>query len=55
MRLSPDVFWSMTPFEFAAAALPFVQTARPPGRAQLDRLMHAHPDTPKPKEAGHGR
>lgn len=45
LRLPPDVFWSMTPRELAAAAHPWwgaVDAA--PDRAALDGLMARFPD-----------
>jgi uncharacterized phage protein (TIGR02216 family) len=46
LRLGPDAFWRLTPREIAAAAraLGIGRTAAP-GRADLDALMRAFPDT----------
>jgi uncharacterized phage protein (TIGR02216 family) len=44
MRLSPAVFWSMTPREFTAALGP--QAADPMTRETLDTLTAQHPDMP---------
>lgn len=47
LRLSPDVFWAMTPVEFAHAAGVLAPGRRaPPNRAELASLMSAFPDTP---------
>jgi uncharacterized phage protein (TIGR02216 family) len=45
LRLSPGVFWAMTPIEFerAVAALTH-RRAAPPHRADLAALMRAFPD-----------
>ena len=41
LRISPDVFWRMTPRELAAA----LGTAHPPmARGDLKDLMEAYPD-----------
>ena len=44
MRLSPAVFWSMTPREFRAAL--GVQAPDPISRDAFDALAALHPDTP---------
>jgi uncharacterized phage protein (TIGR02216 family) len=45
LRLSPDVFWAMTPREFSFAAGLGAQTARAvPSRSELGRLMASFPD-----------
>ncbi len=44
LRLTPDVFWSMTLREFRAALMPY--TADPMNRAAFDRLAAQHPDMP---------
>ena len=44
LRLTPDVFWSMTPREFRAALTPYA--ADPMNRTAFDRLAAQHPDTP---------
>ena len=44
LRLTPEVFWSMTPTEFRAALVPY--SADPMTRDALDRLTTQHPDTP---------
>lgn len=45
LRLSPDAFWAMTPREFNAVLGPALVRRRPPSRADLARLMRAHPDS----------
>ena len=45
LRLSPDRFWAMSPRELAAAMAPFAQVGGAPGRAMLESLMRAFPDT----------
>ena len=54
LRLSPDVFWAMTPLEFerAVAGL-FPRQRDAPGRQDLAALMNAFPDTTI-KETGFG-
>jgi uncharacterized phage protein (TIGR02216 family) len=44
MRLSPDIFWDMTPREFAAASKPFVRNVDALSRASLNALMSVFPD-----------
>jgi uncharacterized phage protein (TIGR02216 family) len=47
LRLSPDVFWSMTPREFAAAIEGVSGTTSPisaPNRSIMDDLMSRYPD-----------
>lgn len=45
LRLSPDVFWAMTPREFERAASVLApKRAKPMGRANLDDLMRRYPD-----------
>ena len=51
LRLSPDVFWSMTPTEFCyalqgAGVLPIGEGRL--NRPQLEALMAAYPDHSKP-------
>lgn len=50
LRLSPQVFWQITPREFerAASAMRPYRT-EPPTRADLRRLMHAFPDAKEPR------
>jgi uncharacterized phage protein (TIGR02216 family) len=43
LRLSPEAFWRLTPRE--VAVLIGGGAPPPPGRAWLDALMQAHPDT----------
>ena len=45
LRLAPEVFWAMTPFEFDCAARGATGVlAAPMDRAGLARLMALHPD-----------
>lgn len=46
LRLSPDVFWAMTPREFDAALSGALGRTSPPlpSRADLAALMAAYPD-----------
>ena len=45
LRLSPDVFWRMSPREFAQAVRPFARAAGDaPSRASLDALIRRFPD-----------
>ncbi|HWB46501.1 MAG TPA: phage tail assembly chaperone [Hyphomicrobiaceae bacterium] len=46
LRLTPAVFWSMTPKELAAALRPLLSTVAsdPPPRAALAALMTRYPD-----------
>lgn len=44
LRLSPDVFWSMTPREFAAAVGALVPLTARPSRGDLGGLMRQFPD-----------
>jgi uncharacterized phage protein (TIGR02216 family) len=46
LGLAPDLFWQMTPAEFAAAVRGRHGVARsgPPARADLEALMRAFPD-----------
>ena len=54
LRLSPHVFWSMTPIELTAALEAVgVSRSSPPGRDELARLMHLFPDGKK-QEREHG-
>ncbi len=57
LGLAPGTFWAMTPAELAAAlegAGALRQRAAPLGRAGLERLMAAHPDTANPERHGDG-
>lgn len=45
LRLSPEVFWSMTPRELAACTGGLASTV-PMTREALERLAAQHPDTP---------
>lgn len=52
LRLAPDVFWAMTPFEFDCAAQGALGARPAPmDRAGLARLMALHPD--REKGGGH--
>ena len=44
LKLSPDIFWSMTPREFNAAAMPYLTPFNQTGRTTLTALMQAFPD-----------
>lgn len=45
LRLSPDVFWRMTPREFGQAVRPFVRDGREaPSRASFEALQSLFPD-----------
>ncbi|MBB5703706.1 putative phage protein (TIGR02216 family) [Ochrobactrum daejeonense] len=44
LRLSPQVFWSMTPRELSAALGPVVPVFNAPSRQSLEALMRAFPD-----------
>lgn len=46
LRLSPAIFWAMTPKELGAAlgALAGPAPMGPPSRSELARLMQAYPD-----------
>lgn len=45
LRLSPNVFWAMTPRELAAAMTVFTDGAvNPPDKSTLGALMTAFPD-----------
>ena len=45
LRWSPDTFWRATPRELAAALASLAPPRAPPAtRADLARLMQAHPD-----------
>jgi uncharacterized phage protein (TIGR02216 family) len=44
LKLTPDVFWAMTPREFNAAAKPFLKTDSTVQRGTLAVLMQAFPD-----------
>ncbi len=48
MRLSPAVFWAMTPRELGAAMRAFGHGVHaPPGRGEMESLMQAFPDRPQ--------
>jgi uncharacterized phage protein (TIGR02216 family) len=44
LKLTPDVFWAMTPREFDAAARPFIRPDSTTGRGTLMALMREYPD-----------
>jgi uncharacterized phage protein (TIGR02216 family) len=44
IRLSPAVFWDMTPREFAAASRPYVRDGSALSRPALNALMADFPD-----------
>lgn len=44
LRWPPTVFWAATPREIAAAARPARPRGAPATRADLERLLAAHPD-----------
>jgi uncharacterized phage protein (TIGR02216 family) len=45
LRLSPEVFWSMTPREFERAYSALrPRGALPPSRSELEKLMRTFPD-----------
>jgi uncharacterized phage protein (TIGR02216 family) len=46
LRLTPAVFWAMTPRELAAALRPLLSTVanEPPPRAALAAMMTRYPD-----------
>jgi uncharacterized phage protein (TIGR02216 family) len=53
LRLSPSVFWSMTPKEFEAALRGLLgdgAIARPPARGELSALMARYPDGTENRE-----
>ena len=45
LKLTPDVFWAMTPREFDAAAAPYLSKGQSTGRGTLAALMEKFPDT----------
>ena len=45
LKLSPDVFWTMTPREFDAAASPFLRVKQTTEPSALAALMREFPDT----------
>ncbi len=44
LKLSPDIFWAMTPREFDAAAKPYLPADNTTPRGALIDLMQAFPD-----------
>ncbi|MDE4304398.1 phage tail assembly chaperone [Phaeobacter gallaeciensis] len=54
LRLSPDAFWRLTPAELRLMLAP-VGADGALNRAGLEDLIAAFPDTPKAKDADHGR
>jgi uncharacterized phage protein (TIGR02216 family) len=45
LRLTPDIFWAMTPREFDAAASPYLKLGQTTERGTLAALMREFPDT----------
>ena len=45
LKLTPDIFWAMTPREFDAAASPFLRMGQFTERSTLAALMQEFPDT----------
>jgi uncharacterized phage protein (TIGR02216 family) len=45
LKLTPDIFWAMTPREFDAAATPYLPADIGIKRGTLAALMQAFPDT----------
>jgi uncharacterized phage protein (TIGR02216 family) len=44
LKLTPDIFWAMTPREFDAAATPYLPVDTGTKRGALAALMQAFPD-----------
>jgi uncharacterized phage protein (TIGR02216 family) len=44
LKLTPDIFWAMTPREFDAAAQPYLPADTGTQRGALAALMQAFPD-----------
>ncbi|MCM2477630.1 phage tail assembly chaperone [Rhizobium sp. CG5] len=44
LRLDPDIFWGLSPREFAAMTGAFAPRGGPPQRAELNALMARFPD-----------
>ena len=44
LKLTPDIFWAMTPREFDAAAAPYLPSNSSTKRGTLTALMQAFPD-----------
>ena len=49
LRLTPDAFWRMTPYEFACALKALSPNAAPLDAGTLDHLMNRYPDHDKSK------
>jgi uncharacterized phage protein (TIGR02216 family) len=45
LKLTPDIFWAMTPREFDAAAAPYLHVGQVTERGTLAALMREFPDT----------